>query len=80
MARCCASTTTCTGGRFRRARQNTLLRDRAHDARGRAGIAATARPLHQLEDLLVVGGERRHRELRLHNSARLWAAFFLVRQ
>jgi hypothetical protein len=32
MARCCASTTTCTGGRFRRARQNTLLRDRAHDA------------------------------------------------
>src|SRR5262249_17908345 len=43
---------------------SALLGDRAHDARGRAGIAGGAPGLtHDLEHLPVIRGDRRHRGL-----------------
>src|SRR5438876_12331195 len=57
---------------------SALFRDGFHDARDRA--VATARSLHLLADLLGVGGNRRHRELRLHEDDLVAGGLEIVEQ
>src|SRR5262249_8785826 len=61
------------------ARATPLLADRAHDARGGAGVTAH-RTLHLLQDLLVVSGNRRHRKLRLHEDDLVAAGLEIIEQ
>jgi hypothetical protein len=56
-----------------------LLADRAHDARGGAGVTAP-RTLHLLQDRLVVSGNRRHSKLRLHEDDLLAAGLEIIEQ
>src|SRR5262249_50342435 len=53
----------------------SLLADCAHYARGRPSIG---RKLRCFEDRLVVGGDRRHREFRLHEHDFVTAGFKVV--
>src|SRR5262249_27844751 len=61
------------------ARASPLLADRAHDARGGAGVTAR-RTLRLLQDHLVVSGNRRHRKLRLHEDDLVVAGLEIIEQ
>src|SRR5262245_10298029 len=59
--------------------RSPLLADRAHNARGGAGVTAP-RTLHLLQDRLVVGGSRRHSKLRLHEDDLVAAGLEIIEQ